>query len=398
MNSPKRIVIVGGGYAGVLAAQRLGRSAHRPEVVLVTPRPELVHRVRLHQRLVGERLARYPIAPWLRGSSARLVVGSSTALDVEARTITVRTEAGDETLAFDRLVLATGSETDTCGVPGVREHALTLDDPERIDAVAAELPSLAARGGSVLVVGGGATGVETASELAERYPSLRVTLVARDGVLGALSPRAAEYARESLAGLGVTVHTDRSVRALERSVAHLEGGRSITFDLCVWTAGFRARDLGRRAGLPVDSIDRVRITESLRVESAPWIMAAGDAAVIDAWVGAPLAMSCKCAMPMAAHAAENLLAEIEGRGDAPFRFGDTGLCVSLGRSDGVIQLRSADGTNLARVITRGAGAAVKEAVARFVTGSITVEARGLWKYRWRSAPRAEMARVELPMT
>jgi NADH dehydrogenase len=132
----------------------------------------------------------------------------------------------------------------------------------------------------------------------------------------------------------------------------------------VLCAGFAASPLAAAADLAVDRLGRMLLTPTLSVAGAGWLWGAGDAAVPAASVGAPVAMACKTALPMAACAADNVIAAVTGAAPTPFRFGDSGVCVSLGRRDAVIQQRAAGGAN--RGVTRGRlGAWVKEGVCRF---------------------------------
>jgi NADH dehydrogenase FAD-containing subunit len=186
---------------------------------------------------------------------------------------------------------------------------------------------------------------------------------------------AREIARQGLARLGVEVleHTN---------VVGAEPGRAVTAtgnlpaDVVVWTAGFRAAALAAEAGLSCDAQGRVLVDASLRTLGAPDVVVAGDAAAM------PVAMACKTAMPMGAHAAHVVAASLDGKEPPAHRFGDTGVCVSLGRRDGVVELRRADGS-VTGTVWRGRWAAfIKERICRYTRWSLRVEASGLWSYRW----------------
>jgi NADH dehydrogenase len=102
--------------------------------------------------------------------------------------------------------------------------------------------------------------------------------------------------------------------------------------------------------------------------------------------GAPLEMSCKCAMPTGATAAASVVAALTGRPAAPLRFGDSGMCVSLGRRDAAIHLRRRDGSDTGRIYRGRVGALIKESIVRYVTGALALE-RYLPTYRWLSPAR-----------
>ncbi|MCP2257459.1 Pyridine nucleotide-disulfide oxidoreductase [Streptoalloteichus tenebrarius] len=174
-----RVVVLGAGYAGLVAAQRLARRIcpRGASVTLVNAEPRFVERIRLHQVAAGQTVADLPLAALLAGSGARLLVGRVTGIDLDARTVRV----GEEKIGYDTLVYGLGSVTDVNTVPGAAEHAAVLSWPQEALRLAARLSDLARRGGAAVVCGGGPTGVELATELAESYPGLSVRMVTRWG-------------------------------------------------------------------------------------------------------------------------------------------------------------------------------------------------------------------------
>jgi NADH:ubiquinone reductase (H+-translocating) len=250
------------------------------------------------------------------------VEGAATGIDLAGGHV----EVGRERIGFDRLLLATGSLSDRGRVPGAAEHTHALDGAAAARALHAALPA----SGDVLVVGGGLTGLETASELAERR-GLRVTL-ATSGELGhGLSDGGRAYLRTALDRLGVTVAEHARVRAVEPGGAILADGGRLPFTVAVWCGGFTGRPLARAAGLSVDGLGRVRVDAALRSVSHAHVLACGDAAAHG------LRMSCQAGMPSGVHAAETIAAELAGREPEPFAFGFLAQCVSLGRRDGLLQ-------------------------------------------------------------
>lgn len=355
--SRPQILVLGGGYAGVLAARRIAAGA-RADVTLVDRRATFVERIRLHEAAAGRHLPTRPLAPWL--GAARLRVGEVRAIDVASR----RVELADGTLSFDRLLVALGSAV-SCPLPG-GEHALRLDDPATAAAVAAVAARAAGGPLPLAIVGGGLTAIEAATELADGHPGLRVLMLCRGGLgEGALGPAAIAHVRAALARRAIELHEHAAVTALEPARLHLDGA-PLAVAGTLWCGGFAASPLVAAAGLDTDRLGRALVDDDLTVRGAPWCYVAGDAAVPRSPVGAPIHMACKTALPMAVRAADNLLASLAGRPGRPFRFGDSGVCVSLGRRDGVIQLRDGRGDN--RGVLHGrVGARIKESVCRFTT-------------------------------
>lgn len=384
----QRIVVLGAGYGGILAAVRAARKTRgRASVLLIDASDRLVERIRLHQRAAGQVVTSHALAEITAGSGVTLRQGRISAIRPSERVVVV----DDELVPYDHLVIALGSATDRKAVPGL-EHVHTLDG-RSAGLLGEALPGLAAKGAHVLVCGGGLTGIEAASELAEVRPALKVTLVTAGGLGDELSRAAARHLRRFFDAHGVTVIEHAPVVAVEPEQALLRG-RTIAFDACVWAGGFAASPLGRAAGLAVNERGQVVVDAMLRSVSHPDIYAVGDAAAPPP-TGSTLMMSCKTAMPMGAQAADNLAARVHGHAEAPFGFGDTGCCISLGRSDGIIQLATRTGVPRKRIITGRLGAWLKERVCRYPVFSLRLEARGLLHYRWLPPVRAALQAREV---
>jgi NADH dehydrogenase FAD-containing subunit len=270
-------------------------------------------------------------------------------------------------------------------VPGALEHAHSLD-AAGASRLTAALRALAP-GARVVVAGGGLTAIEAASELAERLPGLRVLLVSAGGIGQQLSSRAQSHCRSVLSRLGVEVVEGTAIDAVEPGRVWTSAG-PIGAELCVWATGFRAHRLLEEAGFQVSSRGQVWVDRQLRARGPAgeraWVI--GDAAAPYEDVGAPLQMTCKTALPMGAHVADNLALELRGELARPFSFGDTGYCVSLGRGDGVIQLARRDGSLKDHVITGRAAAFFKELVCRYPVRTLWLEAYLGLGFRWLRGP------------
>lgn len=370
----QRVVVIGGGYAGVLAALRAARRLrHAGEVVLVSDRDVLVERIRLHESAARGRDPRRPLAALLRGSGVRLVHGRAEDVDLVGRTV----RAGAETLAFDRLVVALGTRSSALGIPGATEHAHVLE-PERIAALGAELRDAAARGGRVVVVGGGLTGLETATELAEAHPTLRVLLATAGEVGERMSPGARVHVRAACARLGVALREGARVSRVTHGAVVIDDDEIAT-DVCIVAAGFEVPEELARWGFPVDARGRARTDAALRLEGAPHVYVAGDCA---APRGGASTMGCKSAMPMGAQAGDNAAASLLGERESSHGWIDLAWCTSLGRHDAVLQPMRSDGTP-ARVFAGGwLAARIKEIICRYTVRSIELECSGALSYRW----------------
>jgi NADH dehydrogenase FAD-containing subunit len=257
-----------------------------------------------------------------------------------------------------------------------------LDDPQAIARASLQLRALAARGGRALVVGGGLTAIEAAAELAGRLPGLRVALATGGAIGDGFSAAGARHLRAALAGLGVTLHEGQAVAALEPGQAHLVAGGSMGYDCCVWAGGLAAPALLAEAGLPVDAQGRALVTPALHLVGDPTIFVAGDSAAAGDG-GHAIRMGCVSALPLGAHAGENVAAALAGGPLRPFQFGFPGRNVSLGRHDGLIQFTDRRDRPAERALTGRPAAAVKELVCRMTLEAVRGELHtGVPFYHW----------------
>ena len=396
-----RIVVAGAGYVGLAAAMRLARQTARQDVsiTLINAAPTFVERVRLHQLVAGTGTVERPLADILDGTGIQLRVGTITGFDrgvvrlVRKETIgdemgfagtvsdeTIRkqvirkqairnetiseepirdeTESG-ENVSYDTLVYALGSGTGRVGVPGVAEHAYTVDGLVAANTLLAAIPG--AR--RLVVCGGGLTGVEAATELAETYPGLSVTLVTRGELAYSVSPRGREHIRRVFDRLGIDVLEHTAVTAVTPTAVELASGRSLPADVTLWCGPFGVPGYAAEAGLATDAAGRALVDETLRSVSHPNVYPVGDVAGVAMPWGTPR-MSCQAGLPMGLYAADAIAARLAGREPGPYRFRFAEQCISLGRRDGLIQLVRADDRPTRTVLTGRSAAVVKEYVCR----------------------------------
>ncbi|MCP3767184.1 MULTISPECIES: NAD(P)/FAD-dependent oxidoreductase [unclassified Streptomyces] len=359
------VVVIGGGYAGVMAANRL-TLRDDVTVTLVNPRPDFVHRVRLHQLVGGSDGAVIAYQDVL-AERVRPVVDTVTRIDAAERRVTL---AADGTLDYDYLIYAVGSGSAEPSVPGAAGFAYpiaTLEEARRLRPALDAAPATA----TVTVAGAGPTGIETAAELAEAGRT--VTLVC-GGVLGPyLHARGRRSVAKRLAELGVTVldGSGAKVTAVTRDAVRLADGRELPSGVTVWTVGFRVPDLAARSGLSTDAVGRLLTDETLTSVDDARVVAAGDAAAPS---GLPLRMSCLNAMPLGARAADTVLSRLAGEQPQNLRQSFYAQCVSLGRSAGVYQFADRSDAAVWLHIGGGLGARVKELVCRGIPEHLAEEA------------------------
>ncbi|GAA2155658.1 MULTISPECIES: NAD(P)/FAD-dependent oxidoreductase [Glycomyces] len=337
-----RIIVLGAGYAGANAAGRLARklSPEDVRITLVNAEPDFVERVRMHQVAAGQDLKVRPLAEMLAGTGVELRLAQVTAVDADRKTVAVIDADGAAELEYDTLVYALGSRWNDMGVPGTAEHAHELASRPGALKVRERLARMDA-GQTVVVVGGGLTGVEAVTEIAEARPDLDVAIAVRGGFGDWLTPKAQAHLRKVAAKLGITVHEHAAVTAV-RADAVETGTGTIPAALTIWTAGFAVHPIAAATTVEVTDRGQIVVDRDMRSVSHPDVFAAGDAAYAMSDVGKPLRMSCASGTPMAWIAADTIAAELTGG-----KRGKTGLayfqqCISLGRNEGLIQFVTPD--------------------------------------------------------
>ncbi|MFD0572366.1 NAD(P)/FAD-dependent oxidoreductase [Kitasatospora gansuensis] len=330
----QHIVVIGAGYAGLAAAARIGKQ-HR--VTLVAPESRFLHRVREHEAAATAQ--RPELAKVLRGRQVTHRQARVTELDLAGRKVFL--DSG-EALSYDTLVYALGSRTALHGIPGAAEHAY----PAERAAELAERMRTAAQPGTVAVVGGGPTGIELATELAEAHPAWQIRIVAAYQVGGWLSPNGRAHVNRVFGRLGVQAHDRSAVTAVTAAGLRTDQG-TIDADLVVWAASMEPRELAAEAGLAVTPDGRAVVDAHLRSVSHPEVYVIGDAAQVVVEGVGELRMSCATAQPMGVYLGKLLT----GGTDKPFDFGYVIHCLSLGRKDGLVQLVHKDDSMKPKVLT-----------------------------------------------
>ena len=419
-----RIIVLGAGYTGASAAGRLARRLHREDVTitLVNAEPDFVERVRMHQVAAGQDLRPRPFSEMFAGTGVALKLARVTAVDVDRKTVTVTgarptgeagapegaPEPGEtlepaealepaETLEYDTLVYALGSGWNSQGVPGTAEFADQLASRPGALRLRERLARLEA-GQSVVVVGGGLTGLEAATEIAEARPDLDVALTAR-GALGEwLSPKGRAHVRKVFAGLGITTHEHAAVTSVAADRVTTADGTSVPAAVTVWTTGFAVHPIARATTLKVTDTGQIMVDRTMRSLSHPDVYAVGDAAMAMGPGDKPLRMSCATGTPMAWQAADAIAARLTGGKipKTPLRYFNQ--CVSLGRKEGLIQYVTADDRAVRTALTGRFAATYKELVCKSAAWAVANPTLGLPNRRRRvmterpqPAPTAEAA-------
>jgi NADH:ubiquinone reductase (H+-translocating) len=362
-NGRPRVVILGGGFAGIGAAQKLKRSD--ADIVLVDKHDYHTFQPLLYQVATGlleQPAVGHPIRDLFhKQDNARIHQDGVTSIDLDAREVRF---AELEPLSYDYLVLALGAQVNFFGVDGAAEHAFplyTLADAVRLkDHVlglwekADRTPSLVDDGAlNIVVVGGGPTGIETAGALAELYdgsfkkdyPDLphdkaRITLVeAGPELFPMFKPDIRSYTGKALAKRNVEVMTGEVVQSIEPTRVNLKSGTVLPAHTLVWGAGLQGNELVSSLGLELEKGNRIGVDENLRVPGRPEVYAPGDIATItDEKTHQVLPQLGSVALQSGEHTGETIAAELAGKKTEPFKYRDKGTMATIGRGAAVVQM------------------------------------------------------------
>ncbi len=363
-----RIVILGGGFAGIAAASRLEHRLHpgEAELILIGRENFSLFTPMLPEVCSGAIDVRHvvtPIRSQLRFTD--FVLADVEALDVERRSVTfTHTLTGvSETICYDHLVLALGSATSTFGLPGVAERSFALKTLEDAAILRNRLVWLLELANStedadsrrrlltIAVVGGGFTGVEAAGEIVDLFrdvlrfyrnialEDVRMWLLeAGSTLLPGLPPRMGAYAQRALVSRGVHIVAGDGVERADEDGLLLHSGRRIETATIVWSAGVKPTPLVAASALPKTERGTVIVEEDLQVQGFPNVWAAGDCAAIADGSGGYYPPTAQHAIREGPVLADNIVAALRGRPTKPFRFSALGMMASLGAHKAVAQL------------------------------------------------------------
>ncbi|KHK88908.1 NAD(P)/FAD-dependent oxidoreductase [Novosphingobium malaysiense] len=345
----QKIVIAGTGFAGVWAALSATRAIalaskeEAVEVIVVSPTPNLVIRPRLYEAVLENMDP--DVGALLAAVGARHLPGLVETIDVDRRTIKVaRVSGGHETIAYDRFILATGSQLFHPAVPGLKEYAFNTDQLETARDLDAHLKALASKPetsarNTVVIAGGGLTGLEAATEMPIRLRAalgadaqFRVILIdTADQPGGSMGVAPQPYFAEALTHAGVEVRSAVRVDAIDAGSVTLSSGEQIETNTVVWAAGVRASPLTEQIAGERDAFGRIVGDAFLHAPAAEGIFVTGDAvrAATDD-IGNVAAMSCQHALSLGRVAGHNAAAELVGLPLHPYSQPKYVTCVDLG--------------------------------------------------------------------
>ncbi|MBX7489820.1 FAD-dependent oxidoreductase [Qipengyuania sp. GH25] len=377
--SKKCILIAGSGFAGLWAAISAARAIEltdkqdEVEIVMVSPSPTLAIRPRLYEAVIEN--MNPSIAEILDTLDVRHIAGVVRDIDADGKTaVIIHNDGTSETVGYDRFVLATGSKLFAPSIPGLDEYSFNVDTLPAAEKLEAHLQSLVDEPPSearntVVIAGGGFTGIEGATEMPERLRSIlgrdasvRVLIVDPAEQIGKeMGDQVVEVVEQALDELGIESRSGVLVSAIEKDSVTLSSGEEIPARTVVWSAGMRAHELTAQVPGEKDELGRVVGDEFLRAPAARGIFVTGDtvkAATDD--VGNYAVMSCQHSLSLGRVAGHNAAAELVGLELHPYSQPKYVTCLDLGPWgalltegwDRQVQMKGADAKKVKEEINR----------------------------------------------
>ncbi|GAF47908.1 NAD(P)/FAD-dependent oxidoreductase [Rhodococcus wratislaviensis] len=369
MTDSKRVLVLGSGFAGLWAALGAARrldeldAADTVDVTVVSKQP--FHDIRVRNYEADLSACRIPLSDVLDPVDVGHVAAEVTAIDTAARSVTLSGHGAQHTQRYDRLVLALGSRVAKPDIPGLREFGFDVDTYDGATKLQRHLAALSdgradVGAATVVVVGAGLTGIETASELpgmlakvcAGRNVEPRVVLIDHNPYVGSdMGASARPVIEAALSDNGVETMTGVGVAAVDEHGVTLSSGEVLAAGTVVWCAGMRANPLTAQLGPDRDRLGRLPVDDYLRVVGSPGVFAAGDVAAARVDDGHLSVMSCQHGRPMGRYAGYNVIGDLLGEPMLPLRIPWYATILDLGPAGAVYT----EGWNR-QVVSRGAQA------------------------------------------
>lgn len=347
----KRIIIIGGGFAGVWSAISAARQLHElkveeneVEVVLINRDPYFGVRPRFYEE--NPHKLRIPLNQVLDPVGVHFIQGEVSNINTDSQNVTVQQNGKQVDLAYDRLVFAAGSQLVVPNITGLREHAFSVDtyqDALKLDQHINGLHSLPNVDGkyTAIVVGAGFTGIEIATEMTSRLKKIakkenkeaevRVILVERNSVVAPdLGENPRPIVEQALRDMDVEIYTNETVRSIDAEGVTLQSESRISALTTIWSAGVKASPLTAQLPVEKDEMGRLPVDNYLKVKGLLSVFTAGDTAHAFTDDNHVALMSCQHAMPQGKVAGHNVVCDLLGLEGMPYKQEQYVTCLDLG--------------------------------------------------------------------
>ncbi|MDF3818262.1 FAD-dependent oxidoreductase [Leptospira sp. 96542] len=372
----EKIVILGAGYGGILAANRLAKQVNDIEILLINESDFFYERVRNHETAVSGKDHKISIT--------KLIRPKITFLQDKVKQISPNKNEvilNKQTLVYDYLVYALGS---TAVSKSENETSVTqYGEAKKIFENFNQDTC-----GNITILGAGLTGIELAFEWKEKYPKTKITILDRGEFAGIFSDNVKKYIREKCEKNSITIKDKTKYLNFLNGFVHTEGSDPFQSDLVINCLGMLSSDIGKISNLPTNDKNQVIVNSYLQVNQYSNIFCIGDSASVK---NSYLRSGCVTALPMGAYVADSIANRIKSKSVSKFDFKFIGRCVSLGRSDGIIQFTNPNDSPKNLFLKGKFAALFKELVVKFTVVSLYLEK--VLPFRFYFWPKADIETI-----
>ncbi|XDD51100.1 NAD(P)/FAD-dependent oxidoreductase [Leptospira sp. WS92.C1] len=382
MSQIKTVLIAGGGYAGIIAANRLVRKNLPINVVLITVHEKFQERIRNHQLLAGTLKNTYTVRSLLH-KKVKLIIGRIEKIEKQNKQLLLEDKS---ILSYDHLIYSLGVQGNIRSKnPETYVQIADVNDSARMHDIL-----LKNKSAKITVLGAGLSGIETASELANEFPETKITIIDSNRLGNGFSQKAQNKIKDFLSKNNVKILENYEVIKYTNDGLISTQGQKIKHDVCVLANGLSASEIGFLSGLRTNRKGQVHVNQFLEVEGNPEIIGAGDCVQVVSSGYDHLRMACATAIPMGIYAAERLVFQLgfsSKKGSRPFSLAYLGKNVSLGRRDGIIQESEPNDSPKEKIWTNRNAVWIKELICKFTILSFRLE-KWFDFYFWKSFPES----------
>ena len=388
------VYIVGAGYAGLMTAIRLAGKTrrHKLKITIINPSMYFFERIRLQDIAVTGAIAQTPICKLLNGTKVDFIEGSVMAIDRHQCSIKITTHNETIVRHYDKLILAMGSRVDLDVVPGVAEYCFYPDIHGRRNVLALheQLETYRDTTARVVVIGGGASGVEVAAMVKSTYPTLQVELFSRSKCGNFKGEKIQAIIRQELLSAGVCLHEGIEITSVQQNTVTAADGSQSSFDIAIWCGGLTGSELLKASGFDINQREQVLVDGYLRTTVDDNIYAVGDVAWPQDDVGAPMRISVFTALVMGAHCADILSNEIKGRVPKPLAFSYFGQGIALGENNAVGFMTFPNDNPVGPIYRKRIACTIRNFFVWFVFVSLKIEKRMPGFFFWLGKKRVKV--------
>ncbi|TGL87941.1 NADH-quinone oxidoreductase subunit D [Leptospira congkakensis] len=356
-----KILILGAGYAGIIAANRLDKQVKDSEITVISESSLFQERIRFHEIASGGQNKEWKVRNLLR-TNVNFLQNKVTRIFPKEKRVTI--EGTNQSISYDYLVITLGSSQ----IRKITKNENSIQSKDAVDEFLKNKTQTNIQ--NLCIVGSGLTGIEMATEWKYFHPQGEVTIIDRNSFASSFSKKGQTYLKSYLSENGIRILDQMNIEKIEGNEIEIGNKTKLSFDSIINCTGFQTPPILKESGFRTNSQNQIYVDPFLRSLDFPEVFVAGDSAYLENSI---LRMGCVTALPMGAYVADHLANLFKGKNLSPFSFQFAGRCVSLGRNVGMIQLTEGNDKPKEMIIKGKWGALVKELVCKYTLVSLILE-------------------------